>query len=56
MMPLPTFCGAGHRMQYNGGGEMHNMEPSEHAEDMLRERIIPEEWMWRTIDAPGECG
>jgi hypothetical protein len=42
-------------MRYNGGEEMHNIEPSEHAEDMLCKRNIPEK-MWRTIDAPGEPG
>ena len=31
---------------------MHDIKPSEHAKDMLRERDIPEEWMWRTIDTP----
>ena len=35
---------------------MHNIELSEHAEDMLREGNIPEKQMWRTIDAPGEPG
>ncbi|MFQ6059396.1 MAG: DUF4258 domain-containing protein [Anaerolineae bacterium] len=29
---------------------MRDIEPSEHARDMLQEREIPEEWMWRTID------
>jgi len=27
-------------------------EPSAHARDMLRERQIPEEWMWRTLASP----
>lgn len=35
---------------------MHNTEPSEHAKDMLRERNIPEEWMWRAIDIPEHGG
>jgi hypothetical protein len=28
------------------------IELSEHAHDMLRERNIPEEWMWRAVEAP----
>jgi len=31
---------------------MRNIEPSGHAKDMLRERNISEEWMWRAIDTP----
>jgi len=31
---------------------MADIELSMHAQDMLRERDIPEEWMWRAIDAP----
>ncbi len=31
---------------------MRDIEPSEHAKDMLSERNIPEEWMWRAIEAP----
>lgn len=27
-------------------------EPSGHAKDMLQERQIPEEWMWRTLTSP----
>jgi hypothetical protein len=42
-------------MRYNDGEEMHNSEPSGHAEDMLRERNILE-MMWQTVDAPGEPG
>ena len=42
-------------MRYNGGEEMHNIEPSGHAEDMLRERNIPE-MMQQTVHAPGEPG
>lgn len=32
--------------------EMRDPEPSQHAQEMLQERRIPEEWMWRTIDEP----
>jgi len=39
-------------MRYNMGEEMRNIVPSGHAKDMLRERDIPEEWMWHVIDAP----
>ncbi len=28
---------------------MRDIEPSQHARDMLQEREIPEEWMWRVI-------
>jgi hypothetical protein len=28
------------------------IELSEHAKDMLRERNISEEWMWRAVDSP----
>jgi hypothetical protein len=31
---------------------MPAIEISEHATDMMRERDIPEEWLWRTLDAP----
>jgi len=31
---------------------MGDIELSMHAQDMLRERDIPEEWMWRAIDTP----
>lgn len=31
---------------------MRDIEPSEHARDMLQERKIPEKWMWRTINEP----
>jgi hypothetical protein len=31
---------------------MRDIELSEHAKDMLRERNIPEEWMWRAVDDP----
>jgi len=31
---------------------MHGIELSEHAKDMLNERDIPEEWMWRTLGTP----
>ena len=31
---------------------MGDIEPSQHARDMLQEREISEEWMWRTIDEP----
>ncbi len=27
-------------------------ELSAHTQDMLKERSIPEEWVWRTIDKP----
>ncbi len=27
---------------------------STHAKDMLTERRIPEDWVWRTIDTPAE--
>ncbi len=33
---------------------MRDIEPSQHARDMLEEREIPEEWMWRTIDEPDQ--
>ncbi|MBC7260451.1 MAG: DUF4258 domain-containing protein [Chloroflexi bacterium] len=29
---------------------MRDIEPSQHARDMLQEREIPEEWMWRAIN------
>ncbi len=29
-----------------------NFELSAHTKDMLKERDIPEEWIWRTIDNP----
>jgi len=32
---------------------MRDIEPSQHARDMLQEREIAEDWMWRTIDEPG---
>ena len=31
---------------------MRHIELSSHAKDMLSERCIPEEWVWRTIHAP----
>ena len=31
---------------------MRDIEPSQHARDMLKEREIPEEWMWRAINEP----
>jgi len=31
---------------------MHEIELSEHAKNMLNERSIPEEWMWRTLGVP----
>lgn len=31
---------------------MQDVEPSGHARDMLKERNILEEWMWRTISSP----
>jgi hypothetical protein len=31
---------------------MVDFELSTHARDMLRERNIPEEWVWRTLDNP----
>lgn len=31
---------------------MHRIELSGHARDMLCERDIPEEWMWRAIETP----
>jgi len=31
---------------------MHDTRLSKHAKDMLRERNILEEWMWRAIDTP----
>jgi hypothetical protein len=31
---------------------VHEIELSEHAEEMLKERNIPEEWMRRTLNAP----
>ena len=31
---------------------MSGVEPSQHARDMLQEREIPEDWMWRTINEP----
>ncbi|WP_420641027.1 DUF4258 domain-containing protein [Candidatus Leptofilum sp.] len=31
---------------------MSNFELSTHAKDMLRERRIEEEWVWRTIETP----
>ena len=33
---------------------MRDIEPSQHAQDMLQEREIPEEWMWRAIDEPDQ--
>lgn len=29
-----------------------DFELSAHTQDMLKERDIPEEWLWRTIDSP----
>ena len=29
-----------------------NLKLSAHTQDMLKERNIPEEWVWRTIDKP----
>jgi len=31
---------------------MRDIELTEHAREMLQERNIPEEWMWRAIDNP----
>ena len=31
---------------------MPAIELSSHTQDMLRERNIPEEWVWRTLDSP----
>ena len=31
---------------------MADIKLSMHAQDMLRERDIPEEWLWRTINMP----
>lgn len=31
---------------------MFNIEFSSHAWDILQERNIPEEWVWRTINSP----
>jgi len=31
---------------------MQDIEISQHARDMPKEREIPEEWMWRTIHKP----
>ena len=31
---------------------IQDAETSQHARDMLQEREIPEEWMWRTIREP----
>jgi hypothetical protein len=31
---------------------MPDKELSSHAKDMLTERNIPEEWVWRTINSP----
>lgn len=28
------------------------LQLTKHAEDMLRERDIPEDWVWETLDAP----
>jgi len=33
---------------------MPDIELSSHARDMLVERKIPEEWVWRTINSPGK--
>jgi hypothetical protein len=30
---------------------MPNIEISSHAQDMLRERDIPEEWVWQTVNS-----
>jgi len=31
---------------------MRDIELSQHAQDMLQEREIPEEWVWQAIDEP----
>jgi hypothetical protein len=33
---------------------MSDIRLSAHAKDMLKERDIPEEWMWRAIDTPDD--
>lgn len=33
---------------------MANFEFSSHAKNMLAERNIPEEWIWKTIDEPDQ--
>ena len=33
---------------------MSNIELTSHARDMLQERKIPEEWVWRTIQTPDD--
>jgi hypothetical protein len=43
-------------MRYNGEEEIYGIELSEHAEDKLGDRNIPEKWMPRIIDSPGDPG